>query len=82
MLDLANKDWAEIFYALETKLHSLRHGRFGVEIEPGQDAKWIAHLSKLMRKIGPDGIVAAHDGVSARKSNGRRSAPPSSRGKD
>ncbi len=65
MVRLSEEDWAEIYYALDTKSSLLRQARFGTEMEPGQDARWIAHLKRIMRKIGPDGTIAAYDGASA-----------------
>lgn len=63
MIRLTQEDWTEIYYALETKLLALRHGEYGREFEPGQDAKWIAHLETVKRAIGPDGCKAAYKGV-------------------
>ena len=63
MVRLTKRDWAEIYYALDTKVRELGNGRFGEETEPRQDARWATHLKKLMRKIGPDGVVAHNKGV-------------------
>jgi hypothetical protein len=38
MISLTREDWAEIYYALESKSLALRHGKYGSEDEPGQDA--------------------------------------------
>ncbi len=67
MISLTREDWSEIYYALEAKLQALRQGKYGPEDEPGQDAQWIAHLDALRAKIGPDGSVAAHEGVAGTK---------------
>jgi hypothetical protein len=61
MMSLTREDWSEIYYALEAKSLALRQG--GPEDEPGQDARWIAHLDAVREKIGPDGTSAAHEGV-------------------
>ena len=63
MIVLKREDWAEIYYALDTKLIALRRGDYGPEIEPHQDARWIAHLEAIKRRIGPDGDRAARKGV-------------------
>ena len=63
MIILKREDWAEIYNALDTKLLALRKGAYGPEIEPRQDAKWIAHVEAIKRKIGPDGDRAARNGV-------------------
>ncbi len=52
MIRLRPEDWSEIFYALESKLSLLHDGRFGTEMEPGQDARWIAHLSGSCVRLG------------------------------
>jgi hypothetical protein len=44
-------------------LNALRRADYGPEIEPRQDAKWIAHIEAIKRKIGPDGELAARNGV-------------------
>jgi hypothetical protein len=63
MIILTREDWAEIYYALEAKGLALREGKYGSEDEPGQDAKWLAHLDAVLAKIGPDGTAAASEGV-------------------
>jgi hypothetical protein len=51
---LTTRDWAEIYYALLSKQHS---------ITADQDHEWREHLTEVMDKIGGDGIDAADDGV-------------------
>jgi hypothetical protein len=63
MIVLKREDWAEIYYALDTKLIALRRGDYGLEFQPRQDARWIDHLEAIKRKIGPDGARAARTGV-------------------
>ncbi len=63
MICLTRDDWCEIYYALETKSRALRNGQYRPEDEPGQDAKWIAHLEMIREKIGADGADAADEGV-------------------
>jgi hypothetical protein len=59
MIRLKPEDWAEIYYALDTKSFVLRRGMYGGDDGPGQTARWIAHLERIKRKIGPDGSTAA-----------------------
>ena len=63
MISLTREDWAEIYYALETKALALRQGKYRAEDAPGQDAEWISHLEAVKRAIGPDGATAAQRGV-------------------
>ena len=63
MISLTREDWAEIYYALETKALTLRQGRYEPEDTPGQDARWLAHLDAIKEKIGPDGSSAARAGI-------------------
>ena len=63
MIRLTRKDWAEIYYALETKSLALRQGKYGPEDKARLDAEWIAHIEALKQKIGPDGTTAAERGV-------------------
>jgi hypothetical protein len=67
MISLTPEDWAEIYYALETKSSALRRGYSEPEGEPGEDARWIAHLEEIKEKIGSDGIDAASEGVAGSK---------------
>ena len=59
MVVLAREDWAEIYYALDSKLIALKRGAYGADLDPRQNARWIAHLKAIKRKIGPDGARAA-----------------------
>ena len=63
MIRLTRKDWAEIYYALETKSLALRQGKYGPEDKARQDAEWIAHIEAVKQAIGPDGATAAQRGV-------------------
>jgi hypothetical protein len=63
MISLTREDWAEIYYALETKSVALRQGKFAPEDKPGQDGEWIAHIEAVKQTIGPDGATAAEQGV-------------------
>ena len=71
MVALRYDDWAEIFYALETKQVALRQGTYGTEVDIGQDARWITHLQAIKRKIGSDGDLAAQQGTNSSKSPSR-----------
>jgi hypothetical protein len=63
MISLTPEDWAEIYYALDTKSVALRRGDYVPEDALGDDARWIAHLEAIKDKIGPDGADAASEGV-------------------
>jgi hypothetical protein len=63
MISLTREDWAEIYYALETKSLALRQSKYRPENEPGQDAEWIAHMDAIREKIGPDGTYAAREDI-------------------
>ncbi|HYA34101.1 MAG TPA: hypothetical protein VEF03_00710 [Candidatus Binataceae bacterium] len=63
MIRLSQEDWVEIYYALESKSEAIERGEYGVEFERGEDARWLAHLSAIKRKIGDDGLTAARNGV-------------------
>jgi hypothetical protein len=67
MISLTQEDWAEIYYALETKSLALRQGIYGREDKTGQDAEWIAHIEAVKQTIGPDGAAAARRGVERSK---------------
>jgi hypothetical protein len=63
-ISLTAEDWAEIYYALESKSRALREGRYAPEDAPGADRRWVAHLDAISRKIGIDGTTAARHGTS------------------
>jgi hypothetical protein len=67
MIRLTRKDWAEIYYALETKSLALRQGMYGSEDKAREDAEWIAHIEAVKQTIGPDGATAALRGVARDK---------------
>jgi len=67
MIRLTRKDWAEIYYALETKSLALRQGKYGPQDKARQDAEWIAHIEAVKQTIGPDGASAAQRGVACSK---------------
>ena len=50
---LAERDWNEIYAALEIRSDQVMH----------DDADWKAHLQQIMESIGPDGYHAASHGV-------------------
>lgn len=59
-LELTEKDWNEIYYALETKRLALEMGQLddyeGEIKEPGSKTEaWLVHINKIIGKIGPDG---------------------------
>jgi hypothetical protein len=49
---LTERDWTEIYYALDSKKQ-----------EVDDDKEWVGHLENIMERIGPDGIDAAMNGV-------------------
>jgi hypothetical protein len=59
-LNLTPDDWAEIYYALETKKAQVESGFYE---DPEADKKWAARLGEIIAKIGPDGEDAASNGV-------------------
>jgi hypothetical protein len=65
MVILTPEDWAEIYYALETKLRTIKTN-FYREDRLGDDAAWIEHLNRIKRRIGPDGRRAAGEGVTGK----------------
>ena len=67
MIKMTRKDWAEIYYALDTKTLAVRRGEYAREDEHRQDAVWIAHLEAIKQKIGTDGSIAADKGVAGSK---------------
>ena len=65
MVILTQKDWAEIYYALDTKLLTVKSS-FYREDRSGENAAWIAHLNRIKHRIGPDGKFAAGEGVTGK----------------
>jgi hypothetical protein len=63
-ITLTAEDWAEIYYALESKSRALREGRYAPEDAPSTDRRWVVHLDAISRKIGIDGTNAARHGTS------------------
>jgi hypothetical protein len=74
MLTLSREDWAEIYYALDTKAKLIEDGEYGCcehkETPDGGDCpedcdgEWLRHLQAVMDKIGPDGTDALLKGTS------------------
>ena len=59
MIDLSRQDWAEIYYALDSKVNLI------AENSPKDrlSRKWIKQLKAIRDAIGPDGKTAADEGV-------------------
>ena len=59
MIDLSRQDWAEIYYALDSKVTLI------AENSPKDrlSKRWIKHLEAIKVAIGPDGETAADEGV-------------------
>lgn len=53
---LRKEDWAEIYYALDSKVCAIRNGEYEPEEYPGEDVQWLDHLQAIQEKIGPDGM--------------------------
>ena len=60
-IGLTEDDWMEIYYALETKILEIKSGAY--EEKPGDNRKLINQLEVIQDKIGPDGQLAAQQGV-------------------
>jgi hypothetical protein len=65
MITLTAEDWAEIYYALDTKLLAVQNSSYP-EDRSGENAVWIAHLKRIKRRIGPDGKFAAREGITGK----------------
>ncbi len=65
MVTLTPEDWTEIYYALDTKLRTIKSS-FYPEDRLGENAAWIAHLKRIKRRLGPDGKFAARKGVTGK----------------
>ncbi len=71
MVTLSREDWAEIYYALNTKAGLIENGEYGCcehketddECPERCDESWVAHLRAIMDKIGADGTDALTTGV-------------------
>lgn len=63
---LTATDWAEIIYAIDSKLHRLQSGDDGHQVIQDQ----ITHLERIMQTIGPDGgrMTASFNKVAASRS--------------
>ncbi len=48
-MELTREDWAEIYYALDSKRVLVVQGGYG------HQSAWAGHLADIMEKIGPDG---------------------------
>ena len=58
MITLTTEEWAEVYYALESKKKAIRIGVLG------PDRPWEEQVQAIMDRIGPDGETAASEGVS------------------
>lgn len=54
---LTAEDWAEIYYALKTKIALIqeRERRYGLVDRGYADREWITQLHRIVETIGPDG---------------------------
>jgi len=59
MIDLSREDWAEIYYALDSKVNLIAEG----SPKDRLSQRWIKHLEAIKEAIGPDGETAADEGV-------------------
>lgn len=53
MENLTNKDWVEIYYALDSKATAVERGEYTQSQRHKRE--WAAHLREIMNTIGPDG---------------------------
>jgi hypothetical protein len=59
MIDLSRGDWAEIYYALDSKVNLIAEGSPRDRLSK----RWIKQLKAIKDAIGPDGETAASEGV-------------------
>ena len=45
------KQWGEIYYALETKAKMIKDGQYGPEEKRGENKRWIEDLNEIMDRI-------------------------------
>ena len=50
-ISLTKEQWAEIYYALDTKAHLIKDGFFGPEEKRGQNKRWIEDMKEIMTTI-------------------------------
>ena len=56
MIKLAREDWAEIYYALDSKVKMLELGEYGPTVDDDTDiSDWAKHLRRILKKIRPEG---------------------------
>ena len=57
---LSREDWAEIYYALDSKRTLILEGKYDDDEDTADTVlqEWAAHLEGIMEAIGPDGTVA------------------------
>lgn len=73
---LKEEDWTEIYYALYTRVGTLRTGDYGGNDERGDHRNSAESLERIMDAIGPDGTEAAARGVEPSHRFGPASPPP------
>ena len=64
MIDLTRQDWAEIYYALDSKVNLIAQG----SPKDRLSKRWIKQLEAIKEAIGPDGETAANEGVNPQAS--------------
>jgi hypothetical protein len=69
---LSEEDWAEIYYALETKAILIEAGQYGRSDRPAHNADWAAHLRAIMRILGPGAETVVAHGVAPLSRIGKR----------
>lgn len=52
---LSKEDWAEIYYALESKLNAVKVGSYGGSDRDLKIKDWVDHLTRIIETIGPEG---------------------------
>ena len=66
MIDLSRQDWAEIYYALDSKVNLIAEGSPRDRLSK----RSIKQLEAIKDAIGPDGETAASEGVNPQGSLG------------
>ena len=50
-LSFTKEQWAEIYYALDTKTHLIKDGFYGPEEKRGANKRWIEDIQELLTRI-------------------------------
>jgi hypothetical protein len=50
-MSFTKEQWAEIYYALDTKTHLIKDGFYGPEEKRGANKRWIEDIQELLTRI-------------------------------